>query len=61
MYEDDFSILKGSSLVLVREYIHNNPFTLKNSIKLLDYNLNMKLEKLGFSNIYDNGPVKGYI
>ena len=61
MYTNNFLVLKGSSLVLVREYILNNPFTFKNSIKLLDYNLNKKLEELGFSNVYDNGPVKGYI
>lgn len=61
MYEDNFSVLKGSSLILVREYILKNPFSLRNSIKLLDYDLNMKLEKLRFSNVYDNGLVEGYI
>lgn len=61
MYDDNFSVLKGSSLILVREYILNNPFSFRNSIKLLDYDLNMKLEKSGFSSVYDNGLVEGYI
>lgn len=61
LYEDNLLALKGNSLVLIREYIIYNPFQLLNSIKLLDYDLNFKIEMLGFSNIYDNGLVESYV
>lgn len=61
LYEENLLVLKGNSLILIRDYIIHNPFQLCNSIKLLNYDLNRRIELLGFSNTYDNGHVEGYV
>ncbi len=60
-YENNLSAIKGTSLLLIRNYINHKPFQLLSSIKILDYNLDAEVESLGFFNIYDNGLVNGYV
>ncbi len=59
IYSDDYLNI-GDHIILVREVIVGRPFTIFSSIYKLDYDLNVKLEGLGFSRIYDSSSGSGY-
>jgi len=59
IYTEDF-VSMGDSLILIRKAIIGRPFKIFDSINKLDYDLNVKLDELGFSRIYDSKSVRGY-
>jgi len=59
IYSEDYLSL-GDSVVVIREAIVRRPFRIFSSIYKLDYDLNEKLEELGFSRIYDSNSASGY-
>lgn len=59
IYSEDYLSL-GDHIILVREVIVGRPFKIFSSIYKLDYDLNFKLDELGFSQIYDSNSVSGY-
>lgn len=59
IYTDDFFSM-GDSLILIRKAIIGRPFKIFDNINKLDYDLNIKLERLGFSRIYDSNSGSGY-
>lgn len=59
IYSDDFISLRDH-IVIVREAIVDRPFKVFSNIYRLDYDLNRKLEGLGFSRIYDSNSGSGY-
>lgn len=59
IYLDDFLSL-GDDIILIRKAIVGRPFKVFSSIYRLDYDLNVKLDGLGFSRIYDSNSGSGY-
>ena len=59
IYAEDYLSL-GDHIILVREAIVGRAFKIFSSIYKLDYDLNDKLEGLGFSRIYDSNSLSGY-
>ena len=59
IYAEDYLSL-GDHIILVREAIVGRPFKIFSSIYKLDYDLNVKLDGLGFSRIYDSNSGSGY-
>ena len=59
IYSEDYLSLRDD-IVMVREAIVGRPFKIFSTIYKLDYDLNGKLERLGFSKIYDSNAVSGY-
>lgn len=59
IYSDDYLSL-GGHIILVREVIVGRQFKIFSSIYELDYDLNAKLEGLGFSRVYDSNSGSGY-
>ncbi|WP_286859128.1 hypothetical protein [Methanosaeta sp. UBA356] len=59
IYSEDYLSLRDS-IVVIRKSIVGRPFKIFSSIYKLDYDLNVKLEGLGFSRIYDSNGVSGY-
>ena len=59
IYSEDYLSLK-EDIFIVREAIVGKPFKIFSSIYKLDYDLNGKLDGLGFSRIYDSNSVSGY-
>jgi len=59
LYSDDYLDL-GDRILVVREVIVGRPFKIFSSIYKLDYDLNVKLDGLGFSRIYDSNAGSCY-
>ncbi|MDV4343031.1 hypothetical protein HL657_07550 [Methanoculleus sp. YWC-01] len=59
IYSHDYVALKNQ-VVLIRKDTVGKPFKFFSSIYKLDYDLNMKLNEQGFSQIYDSNSVNGY-
>jgi len=59
IYFDDYLSLRDH-IVLIREATVGRPFKFFSSIYKLDYDLNTKLDGLGFSRIYDSNSGCGY-
>lgn len=59
IYSHDYLALKDQ-VVLIRGDTVGKPFKFFSSIYKLDYDLNMKLDEQGFSQIYDSNSVNGY-
>ncbi len=59
IYTEDF-VSMGDSLILIRKAIIGRPFKIFDSINKLDYDLNERLEEMGFSRIYDSNSGRGY-
>lgn len=59
IYSNDYLSL-GDHIILVREAIVGRPFKIFSSIYKLDYDLNDKLDGLGFSRVYNSNSVSGY-
>jgi len=59
IYSEDYLSLRDS-VVVIREAIVGRPFKIFSSIYKLDYDLNGKLDVLGFSRIYNSNSVSGY-
>jgi len=59
VYSDDYLSLRGH-IIVVREATIGRPFKFFSAIVKLDYDLNVKLDGLGFSRIYDSNSGSGY-
>lgn len=59
IYSDSFLSLRDH-IVVIREIIIGKPFKLFGDIYKLDYDLNTKLDELGFSRIYNSNSLSGY-
>ncbi len=59
VYSEDYLSL-ADNIVVIREVTIGRPFKIFSSIYKLDYDLNAKLEELGFSRIYDSNSGSGY-
>lgn len=59
VYSNDYVSL-SDSIVVIREAIVGRPFKLFSSIYRLDYDLNIRLDRQGFSRIYDSNSGSGY-
>jgi len=60
IYFNDFLGMRNH-IIVIREAIVSRPFKFFSSQYKLDYNLNVKLDGLGFSRIYDSNSVSGYM
>ena len=47
-------------IIFIREATIGKPFTFFSTIYKLEYNLNVKMDELGFSRIYDSPSGSGY-
>ena len=59
IYSGDYLSLKDH-IVMIRDATVGRPFKLFSNIYRLDYDLNVKLDELGFSRIYDSNAGSGY-
>lgn len=59
IYSKDYLSLRDH-IVVIREVTVGRPFKFFSSIYILDYDLNAKLDELGFSRIYDSNSGSGY-
>jgi len=59
VYSEDYLSL-ADNIVVIREVTIGRPFKIFSSIYKLDYDLNTKLDGLGFSRIYDSNSGCGY-
>lgn len=59
LYSNDYLSLKHQ-VVVVREVTVNRPFKAFSSLYRLDYDLNVRLDQLGFARIYDSNSGSGY-
>lgn len=59
IHSDDYLGLRDH-IIVIREVTVGKPFKIFSSIYILDYDLNAKLDGLGFSRIYDSNSGSGY-
>lgn len=59
LYSDDYLSL-SDHIIIIRKATVGRPFKIFSSIYKLDYDLNVRLDGLGFSRIYDSNSGSGY-